>query len=1040
MTGREMKGSFEERLTGLVGAENFAAAKRLLKKKMLIGGAWRDREGCLCGRFRGDGGTADVRVETGAEPRSMCSCGKTDRTFCEHAAALVMYAGRFGQLPGGTAAGDEAPSYYGGLRRESFARLGERLARSRDAFLAIDARSVLPHAPSKWENIALSVRLHCREREYQGNLYNLRLLYFDKVLGASLHFDDLSLQDQQIVRFLATNGASSGSQIALDAELSAELFHCLIGHPRFFRNGQRLTVRGDRAEAVILLSGRRIMPGLRVEGSVLPVARARIVAGRAGCWIGCGSEYFFLPATCELSFLRNFFRSGLSDIPAGETPQKYLERFPFAVIDSGFDEPETQEASVLLDGELVSEDELVLRPRYVYTVGGAGVSCRMRSGEFLADGNRFLRRDLTEERKFELMLEMAGFVLDERQAVLRGSDAIGLFLDRILPEYVSGPARLAFSPSLGLLFRGGLGVPEPELRCRLSGKTPDGFLVSYDLSASGLILDWREAAACAEAFREYMYAPGIGMIRLSPAFGRFFRAAGGAVKKLDTALRTFEIPHFNARYYTAVASEIPGALLPELGMEDPPASSSAAPRFEFRGVLRPYQEQGVAYLARMTDRGLNAILADEMGLGKTVQLLALLAARMGKDSAPALIVCPASLAANWEREAARFVPALRTAAPRGGARGECLKNPGSFDLLILSYASARLSRNLLRRIRFSYLVLDEAQHIKNPGTSNAQSCKDLAADHKIVLSGTPLENAPEDLWSIMDFLHPGMLGTLASFRRRYAGIADSEELRTDLARRTGFFIMRRTKAEVAADLPPRTEKTVFCDFAPDQRELYDRVLTEGRREIAGFEPGDRRRGAAIFTTLLRLRQICCDPGLLPGGAGKGVSSAKMELLRELLHENIDSSHKMLLFSQFPSLLHLIVPELEKAEIPFEYLDGSTVDRMERVDRFNSSPGIPLFLLSLKAGGTGLNLTSADTVIIYDPWWNPAVELQAADRSHRIGQSRPVTICRLVVRDSVEEKILELQGRKRKLFDAVIETSASGSALSLEELSFLIENN
>jgi non-specific serine/threonine protein kinase len=197
----------------------------------------------------------------------------------------------------------------------------------------------------------------------------------------------------------------------------------------------------------------------------------------------------------------------------------------------------------------------------------------------------------------------------------------------------------------------------------------------------------------------------------------------------------------------------------------------------------------------------------------------------------------------------------------------------------------------------------------------------------------------------------------------------------------------------------------------------------------------------IFTTLLRLRQICCHPQLLPDFPGdKNFPSAKMELLHELLHENIDSSHKMLLFSQFTSLLQLIIPELDKEGIPFEYLDGGTVDRMKRVDNFNKSPDIPLFLLSLKAGGTGLNLTSADTVIIYDPWWNPAVELQAADRSHRIGQQNPVTICRLVVRNSVEEKILALQGRKRKLFDAVVEASSSGSGLSLEELSFLIENN
>jgi len=1034
-----MKSSFEERLTELAGEENFSSAKQLLKKKMLAGGVWRDREGLLCGRFLSSQAAVETRVETGVSPRSFCSCGRREHVFCEHAAALVMYAGRFGRPFGGPDPGEETPSYYGGLRRESLSRLGERLARPRNAFLSLDARSVLPHAPSKWENIAVSVRLQSPERDYLGNLYNLRQLYFDKALGAALHFDDLSLQDQQIVRFLATNGTAVNSQIALDAELSAELFHALIGHPRFFRSGQRLTVRGDRAEPVILLNEKKITPGLRIGRSILPVANARFVVGKCGCWIGCGSEYFFLPAACELSFLRNFFRSGGSRIPEGTTPQEFLGRFPFPVIEGDFREPEVRPADVLLDGEMTSPEELVLRVRYVYPLGDTEISCRMRSGEFLSDGERFFRRDLATERGFEQMLEMAGFTLDERQAVLRGSDAVGLFLDRILPEYAAISPRLALAGPLSRLFRGGCGVPEPELRCRVAARTSEGFCISYDLDVSGSPVDWKEAAACAGAFREYMFVPQKGMIRLSPAFGRFFRAVGGAVRKLDPALRTFEIPFFNVRYYTAIASEIPGALIPDLAAEEPLAPVPP-PRFEFKGVLRPYQEQGRDFLAWMTDRKLNVILADEMGLGKTVQLLALLAARLGPGTAPALVVCPASLVTNWEREAARFVPGLRVAAPRGSAREACLRDGSDFDLFILSYAAARLSRDKLRRIPFSYLILDEAQHIKNPGSTNSRSCKDLTAAHKIVLSGTPLENAPEDLWSLMDFLHPGMLGTLAAFRRRYAGIADSEELRTDLARRVGPFIKRRTKAEVAADLPPRTEKILFCDFSPDQKALYDRILAEGRSEIARFRPDDSRRSAAIFTTLLRLRQICCDPKLLPGGAGEGVSSAKMELLRELLHENIDSSHKMLLFSQFTSLLHLLVPELEKSGVPFEYLDGSTVDRMERVDRFNRSPEIPLFLLSLKAGGTGLNLTSADTVIIYDPWWNPAVELQAADRSHRIGQSRAVTICRLVVRDSVEEKILELQGRKRRLFDAVVEASAAGSGLSLDELAFLIENN
>ena len=1006
---------------------------------MLSGGAWRNRSGRLCGRFLTNGGMIDIEVETGDSPRGFCSCGKTEYPFCEHAVALVMYAGRFAQVLNKPVPGDEIPSYYGGLRQESFARLAEKLRAPQNAAVMLEVRSALPHVPSKWENVSINVRLRNSEREYLGNLNNLRKLYFDKVLSAVLKFEHFSLQDQQIIRFLAVNGEADNSLISLTAELSAEFFHSLIGHGRFFRDGHRLTVRGEHAEAVIIRNGNKILPGLRVNGSILPVTNAKIVAGKSGCWIGCHSEYYFLPAVHEIGFLRNFFRSGTSVIPPEVDAQKYLSAFPFDVIKMNDPEPEMRRATVLLDGKLLSGEELILFPRYIYPMGDGEMSCRMRSGEFLADSGRFWRRDLAFERNFELTLEMAGFTFNEKGARLCGRDSIGLFLDRILPEYLVTQPALALSGPLGLLLRGGAGVPEPEMRCQLIKKVSDAWQISYQLTAGGQVFDWLLAAEQARDFKEYLHIPGSGVVKLPPVYGKFFRSIGNAVRKLDTASCTFEVPFFNAQYYCALAADIPGALIPELiaGESTPSISGS---RFEFQGTLRTYQEEGLAFLARMTDRNLNVILADEMGLGKTIQLLALLAARLKGANAPALIVCPASLVPNWEREAARFVPEMRVAAPQGTERENCLKNSTAFDLLILSYTAARLSRNQLRRISFSYLILDEAQHIKNPGSSNAKSCKDLAAVHKIVLSGTPLENSQEDLWSIMDFLHPGMLGTLPAFRKRYTGLAVSQELREDLARRVGPFIKRRTKAEVASDLPPRTEKIIYCDFSPEQRALYDQTLADGRKEISQCRTDERRFSAAVFTTLLRLRQICCHPALLPEGKGEGIPSAKSELLHELLHENIDSSHKMLLFSQFTSLLQQIIPGLKEENIPFEYLDGSTVDRIKHVDNFNHSPEIPLFLLSLKAGGTGLNLTSADTVIIYDPWWNPAVELQAADRSHRIGQQNPVTIYRLVVRNSVEEKILELQGRKRKLFEAVVESSADSTGLSLEELSFLIESN
>jgi SNF2 family DNA or RNA helicase len=290
----------------------------------------------------------------------------------------------------------------------------------------------------------------------------------------------------------------------------------------------------------------------------------------------------------------------------------------------------------------------------------------------------------------------------------------------------------------------------------------------------------------------------------------------------------------------------------------------------------------------------------------------------------------------------------------------------------------------------------------------------------------------------MDFLHPGMLGSFAAFRKYYSDIADNPALQQDLAARVSPFLLRRTKLQVGQELPPKQERTIFCSMDSAQQDLYEEVRANGLAQLAKMSKGDVRAGTEIFTTLLRLRQICCHPGLLPEKAGENVSSAKFELLQELVMEHIDSGHKLLLFSQFTSLLSKISEWLDEQKIPYEYLDGATRNRQAHVDHFNNDPSVPLFLLSLKAGGTGLNLTSADTVVICDPWWNPAVELQAADRTHRIGQTRQVTMLKLLVKDSIEEKILAMQQQKQEIFDNVIENPGAVSGkFSLEELRFLL---
>ena len=533
---------------------------------------------------------------------------------------------------------------------------------------------------------------------------------------------------------------------------------------------------------------------------------------------------------------------------------------------------------------------------------------------------------------------------------------------------------------------------------------------------------------------------------LDASAGEALLKLNGAVQKLNENAATFALPRMMLHYYRHLTRPWPEALPENLARriftDAPPEVAAPQPAVPIHATLRAYQQEGVEWLRRMLGNNFNVILADEMGLGKTVQALAAFHAIRPAGGAPGLVVCPASLVENWQRETLRFLPGYKVGAIYGATRDEVMDHIGNYDLVIISYTLVRREITILRKIFFSLVILDEAQHIKNPGTANAQSCKSLKAGHKLVLTGTPLENSPDDLWSIFDFLHSGLLGSFTAFRKNYADLAASAALQTELASRVSPFIKRRNKLVVAPELPPREEHLAFCTMDAAQRAFYDRVLAEGRDRLAllerAGETGQGRNSFEILTTLLRLRQICCHPALT-GEAGKGIESAKFELLKELVLEHIDSHHKMLLFSQFTSLLALVRSWLDEAKIRYCYLDGATRNRQAAVDEFNRTPEIPIFLLSLKAGGTGLNLTAADTVLIYDPWWNPAAELQAADRSHRIGQTKPVRTLKLLVNDSIEEKILQLQAKKRALFERVVDNPAAiAEKLTLEELRYLLK--
>ncbi len=462
---------------------------------------------------------------------------------------------------------------------------------------------------------------------------------------------------------------------------------------------------------------------------------------------------------------------------------------------------------------------------------------------------------------------------------------------------------------------------------------------------------------------------------------------------------------------------------------------------ELEKVLRPYQKQGVAWLWFLRQNQFGGILADEMGLGKTLQTLALLVvAKQEVKLKPVLIVCPTSLVFNWVQEAKKFAPELKVLALDGPQRQARFPLIAESDLIVTSYALIRRDAEQYRQHEFDTVILDEAQHIKNRESQNAQAVKTIRADNRLVLTGTPMENSVLDLWSIFDFLMPGYLGAAKDFRERYELpiVRDKDkDAQARLTRRLKPFILRRLKRDVAKELPEKLEQVAYCELTEEQQAAYAQILEASRKEVmeAVGAQGLAKSRLVIFSALLRLRQICCDVRLLKlSEMEMKAPSGKLELFGELLEEVIDGGHRALVFSQFVEMLSLLREKLDAEDVKYCYLDGSTKNRGEVVDQFQKSGDIPLFLISLKAGGTGLNLTAADTVIHFDPWWNPAVEDQATGRAHRIGQNRVVTSYKLIARGTLEEKILTLQQRKREIAEATLDgEEAFSNSLSWEEI-------
>ncbi|ATB44117.1 hypothetical protein CYFUS_009598 [Cystobacter fuscus] len=666
------------------------------------------------------------------------------------------------------------------------------------------------------------------------------------------------------------------------------------------------------------------------------------------------------------------------------------------------------------------ESGLSVMPTLVY---GAPPSVRIDNGRMVYLRGSVPVRDEVAEQKLihqlrdELNLVPGRRVTVQGQEMVRWADKL-----RRWRGDLAGDAAGVVSPDMRL-------VPSLRVESNAQGPGMPEVRFTLDFQVEGVKGGPKtvDAAAVVRAWNE-----GLGLVPLegggwAPLPRAWLDKNGArvadllAARQADGKVAAFALPELKTLCETLEQPPPPGLdkLAPLVeGFEKLPAPVLPA---DLTATLRSYQLQGVSWLGFLKSAGLGGILADDMGLGKTLQTICTLGPR-------SLVVCPTSVLPNWAGELKRFRPSLKVCVYHGP--GRVLDE--SADVTITTYALLRLDAAVLGGRTWDAVVLDEAQAIKNPESQVARAAFGLQANFRLALSGTPLENRLEELWSLMHFTNPGLLGARRQFEEKVARpIADGQKGAAEgLRRRIRPFVLRRLKREVAPELPPRTESVMHVSLDERERSVYDAVMAATRAEVVALlnEGGNVLKA---LEALLRLRQAACHSALVPGQRAN--SSSKVQTLVEALGTAVSEGHKALVFSQWTSLLDLIEPHLKTAGIAFDRLDGATANRGEVTERFQGQDGAPVLLMSLKAGGTGLNLTAADHVFLMDPWWNPAAEAQAADRAHRIGQERPVMVYRLVAQGTVEERILGLQDKKRALFEAALSEASTATAITRDDL-------
>jgi superfamily II DNA or RNA helicase len=859
------------------------------------------------------------------------------------------------------------------------------------------------------------------------------------------------------------------AMLQVSADDFAALLEALVDHPRVtFAKAQAVRIQSEPwripLRAQLLASG-------EIELRVPPLPKPPTLVPGSRLWVLVGNEFrpLLLPESCRavLSGPLRVPRTGVpaflqATLPSLQANTDWQADF----VASEFQlSPQPPKFALHLAGGLASLTAQ-LHATYGPRIVTAGLAVA-NEPPWMPDPDNircFNARDLSAERAALQRLQRYGFSSPDVQGRLQlnGQNPILTFFAREFPR-LERDWKVTLEERLDRSTRQNFERIEPRFSITSSGEQWFDLQVQYSTTGG-------ERFPAAEIQR--LLRGGQNHTRLKN--GRIALIDTGAVEQLEEILVDaapeqhaggYRIGQAQAGFlHTSLAQQgwqpnAPAAWREKALQQTGSVQLDCPPLGPLDPILRPYQKQGVAWLAFLRRNGFGGILADEMGLGKTLQTLALLASTRSSTAetgsgpqAPHLVVCPTSLVFNWAAEAARFVPQLRVVTLQGSARHARFADLAQADLVVTSYALIRRDLEKYRGLEFDTVILDEAQHIKNRQTQNAQAVKSIRSRRRLVLTGTPLENSVLDLWSILDFLMPGYLGTAQDFRDRYEipiVREKSVEAQSRLARRVKPFLLRRLKRDVAPELPARIDQVVWCDLSDDQARVYGQLLEATRQNVTAAvgAQGLAQSRMMVLTAILRLRQACCDLRLLgledpevpgseaedkgpavppekpPGAGGKrnpsSVPSGKLDAFEELLEEALDGGHRVLVFSQFTRLLGLLQERLAAEQIPCCYLDGSTRDRQGEVAKFQQSPDIPVFLISLKAGGVGLNLTAADTVVHLDPWWNPAVEDQATDRAHRIGQTRVVTSYKLITRGTIEEKILALQQRKRDVLQGIL---------------------